>query len=81
MLYYLDNIMGADNTFGEYNFNPEPYRIITNKPSTPHRCPVCNGSGLVPNGFYNHTGVYNYETTNTSPETCRTCMGLGIVWG
>lgn len=44
-----------------------------------YKCPVCNGKGIVPNGFYNVINSYN--TNNTSAEVCRTCKGTGIVWG
>ena len=47
------------------------------KERKPHACPVCFGKGIVPNGFY--TG--NYSTTSTVPEQCKTCWGVGIVWG
>ena len=47
---------------------------------TPHRCPVCYGKGLVPNGFYNTVIKYD-STMSTAPETCRSCNGTGIVWG
>ena len=43
------------------------------------RCPVCNGNGLVPNGFYNQVSGA-WPTTNASPEQCRGCNGSGIVW-
>lgn len=46
----------------------------------PYRCPVCNGSGLAPNGFYNQTSGH-WLTTSFTPETCRSCNGTGIVWG
>lgn len=45
----------------------------------PYRCPVCNGNGKVPNGFYNQTSVY-WSSTSTAPEICRSCNGSGIVW-
>lgn len=51
----------------------EPFRA-------PHRCPVCNGNGLVPNGFYLQTSGY-WSSTSTIPETCRSCNGTGIIWG
>lgn len=41
-------------------------------------CPVCNGSGKVPNGFYAQTVGYWYGTDFT-PETCRGCDGKGWV--
>ena len=42
-------------------------------------CPVCNGKGLVPNGFYDVNIHDNYYSTNTSPETCRSCGGKGYI--
>jgi len=48
--------------------------MITRK--VPYCCPVCNGSGNVPNGFYD-AGL----TIITSPETCRSCNGTGIIYG
>lgn len=47
---------------------------------TPHRCPVCNGTGLVPNGFYAVIGVDTYSDISTAGITCRSCNGSGIVW-
>lgn len=46
---------------------------------TPHSCPVCNGTGKVPAGFYDLHNT-DHSTTPTTPETCRTCNGEGIVW-
>jgi len=43
------------------------------------RCPVCNGNGLVDNGFYRQTSG-TWTTTNTAPEKCKSCNGQGIVW-
>ena len=45
----------------------------------PFKCPVCHGSGLVPMDYYKNI----YETSiaiNTHPQTCRSCLGTGIVW-
>jgi hypothetical protein len=47
--------------------------------ATPYRCPVCNGKGIVPNGFYNSTED-SWATTSIAPETCKSCWGTGIVW-
>lgn len=38
---------------------------------TPSRCPVCEGRGTVPAGFY--------TAGATDAETCRTCGGSGMV--
>lgn len=43
----------------------------------PHRCPVCDGRGQVFNGFYPQTD----NIVTIGPEHCRTCSGLGLVWG
>jgi len=40
-------------------------------------CPVCNGRGLVPAGFYR---VDNYTTTSKMPETCQSCGGSGVLY-
>lgn len=45
----------------------------------PFRCPVCNGKGLVPNGFYSFEP--SRSSVYVSAETCRTCQGTGILWG
>jgi len=46
--------------------------------ATPHRCPVCNGVGTVPPGFYegNHSGT----SISTQRATCKACGGSGLVW-
>jgi DnaJ-class molecular chaperone len=42
------------------------------------KCPVCNGSGNVPCGFYN---PIQYESTGTyfGTEMCRRCQGQGTI--
>jgi len=45
----------------------------------PHRCPVCNGRGHVPNGFYGTTND-EWTTSSLTPDVCKTCNGGGIVW-
>ena len=44
----------------------------------PHICPVCEGRGTVPEGFYDDE---RWRVTTAAPKTCRTCGGRGIVWG
>ena len=46
----------------------------------PFRCPVCGGSRVVPNGFYRQTSG-DWLTTDATPETCRSCNGIGIIYG
>jgi len=44
----------------------------------PHKCPVCNGNGIVDAGFYTQTS--GYWTSAGGTEMCRACNGTGIVW-
>ena len=42
------------------------------------KCPICDGHGIVPGGFYD--SVAGEITTSTvSSEICRNCGGLGVV--
>jgi len=43
------------------------------------KCPVCYGKGIVANGFYSTT-EQAWSSSSTTPETCRSCGGKGIVW-
>lgn len=45
----------------------------------PYKCPICDGHGIVPGGFYSSTGGRSISTNSTEP--CRACGGTGIVWG
>lgn len=46
--------------------------------NTLNKCPVCEGRGIVPNGFYNT--VTGYGTTNSiAPDKCRSCDGVGVI--
>lgn len=44
----------------------------------PYKCPVCDGRGIVPGGFYLSTG--QSWAFNKSYEPCRSCHGTGVVW-
>ena len=59
-----------------HTVNPLNFVITTRKNSTPHRCPVCNGTGTVPYGFY----LQISPTSVASFETCRQCKGEGYIW-
>jgi len=47
----------------------------------PYKCPVCNGTGKVPNGFYSNIGGKYGVSTSTEPEGCRACNCTGVIWG
>ena len=42
------------------------------------KCPVCEGRGIVPPGFYNLDA--SSTTTANSAETCRSCQGSGVIY-
>ena len=44
----------------------------------PFRCPICGGSRIVPNGFYDNTSG-DWSRTSATPEPCRSCEGSGII--
>ena len=46
----------------------------------PYRCPICNGTGLVPGGFY-QSAIGGTAISSVSAEKCRQCNGGGIIWG
>lgn len=43
------------------------------------KCPVCNGTGKVPLGFYDLNSINN-KLTPTWGEVCRSCHGKGVIW-
>lgn len=50
-----------------------PVWTTTFTPVAHQKCPVCEGSGLVPAGFY-----HNFYGS-TGPVVCRRCQGLGTI--
>jgi len=43
------------------------------------KCPVCDGKGLVPNGYYSAIGVDSWTSASTTPEECKSCDGKGYI--
>jgi len=43
-----------------------------------YKCPVCNGRGLVPAGFYRDGGYSTYYVAGE--QVCRACGGQGVIW-
>jgi len=48
--------------------------------SKPHRCPVCDGTGIVSRPPDVPGDVLSWPSTDTGPYSCRACSGSGIVW-
>lgn len=47
---------------------------------TPHKCPVCNGQGLVSRPPWMAGDVYEWSSSDCAPHPCKACNGTGIVW-
>lgn len=76
-----DEAQNMDDEFDAFPYGAENFRpVITVKraESLLCRCPVCNGKGLVPNGFYRKT-TGAWATADLTPEKCRSCDGKGYV--
>ena len=46
----------------------------------PHRCPVCNGTGLVSRPPYVAGDQETWVASEAGPYPCRACGGTGLVW-
>lgn len=46
--------------------------------ANPHCCPVCNGRGSVPEGFYKDLKLETFQGVGI--EECKACKGIGIIW-
>lgn len=57
----------------------EPYQLPTYS-LKPYRCPICNGCGTVPSGFYDMYPL-TYGCSSNPTEKCRACDGTGIIYG
>lgn len=53
--------------------------VTTSYQIRPYCCPVCNGRGTVPRGFYSSTTA-TIPATSTQPEQCKSYFGRGIVF-
>ena len=42
-------------------------------------CPVCQGHGIVPQGFYMYPAGQSGSGTSAAPEKCRRCGGVGTI--
>lgn len=59
---------------------PEGVQILSPRivPSSVQKCPVCEGRGIVPGGFYlSTTGDIVYKSN--AMVACRSCNGTGII--
>lgn len=75
-----NSVFGSSNHTAE--IAPAPTYSYTIK-QAPVKCPVCNGTGSVPQGFYagiDPVFLSQPTTAHIVQEGCRTCNGRGIVY-
>jgi len=74
MLIACNDALDFQNKNKEFP-NEQSYKTLS---GSCHCCPVCDGKGIVPNGFYASVCGFG-TTTSTIPETCRSCSGNGFI--
>jgi len=47
----------------------------------PHKCPVCDGQGLVNRPPWVAGDQKEWVASSVGPWLCKVCQGTGIVWG
>lgn len=64
-----------------YKWPPTQYWYVPMPARFPHKCPVCDGTGLVikPPGIAGDQQAWT--DSGTGPHTCRACGGAGVIWG
>lgn len=43
------------------------------------RCPVCDGRGIVPQGFHSYPAGQIFTSGHTGPDRCQRCAGTGTI--
>jgi hypothetical protein len=46
----------------------------------PHKCPVCDGTGLVSKPPWIAGDVNSWTDSGTAPYVCQSCDGKRIIW-
>lgn len=48
---------------------------------TPHKCPVCDGSGKVSRPPWVAGDQLTWDASTAEPYECQACNATGVVWG
>jgi len=61
------------------------YPVSEGNAKRPFVCPICNGTGMVTEGFYRQTnrqtsGEWYAGNNYLGTEMCKSCNGKGYVW-
>jgi hypothetical protein len=75
--YELRGILLGKAEFTPYSAPYQPNTVTLNTGKTPHKCPVCEGSGKLMTANKNKDAYANYAVETN----CHACEGKGIVWG
>ena len=46
---------------------------------TYQKCPVCEGRGIVPQGFYDYPVGQKCISDTNAPDFCKSCRGTGVI--
>ncbi len=47
---------------------------------TPFKCPICEGHGILPAGFYTVPAGQEFVSTDCANVQCVSCSGTGILY-
>ena len=53
-------------------------KVLDPNGRVPYKCPVCEGRGNLPVGFY--VPYSNGSSTTAAIESCRSCQGQGVIY-
>ena len=53
---------------------------LTTAGKTPHKCPICEGHGMVTGVFFHVAAGTGCWSKATVSDTCRPCGGTGIIY-
>ena len=72
--------MNAENDQSNQNALPESSGAPCSVTAIPHKCPVCDGQGIISKPPW-VAGDVNQWTSNQIAYPCKSCNGSGIIWG
>lgn len=55
-------------------------QTVVNFGAIPHKCPCCDGSGLVSRPPYVAGDQVEWVSTSCGPWRCKSCNGTGVLW-
>ena len=69
---------------GPYDDDTPPGRVpgvpLDDPAERPHKCPCCDGTGLVSRPPGVAGDVVSWPSSGTATYSCRACSGTGVLW-